>query len=225
MANLDNCSRCERKLGGDGPPYWDYMNDKREVVKRVCDICYNCEYLEEFKEKGIISTKLLTTAALANCHAEYGYKRIRNDVKEFELQNKPTLLKLHEINEEFEKLIEEFEKKHWNTYLKAYWNNTSYRGHIAKCGKAEALMWGSAGRVLITLRKGDADITMIFSDYVPTEEDRNSDWYMAHFDKECTGGLQGINAKYEEAKELLQTAVAKKKFNFKEKKEVRLAGL
>jgi hypothetical protein len=175
------------------------------------------EALEEYKNTGMLTNKVMMEATLAKCYAEGSMDRLRAEVREYHTRNKKVLLEISDKLDKIHGLVHDFEKKHWNTYLKKYWNDSKDRGHIVEVGDLEVLMWGSAGRVLLTLQKGKDNFTMIFSDYVPDGTE--------HWRSECTGGMQGIDCTAEVAAAMLNKVIAEKTLEFKVKNSVTVAGL
>lgn len=203
------CSYCSRKLNNGYLIIYKEDNTKQYI----CDICGRVAVLDDYKKSGIISTKLLMEASMADYRfnnefytTEQLLSQIRPEIKEFLLQNKNTLLEINVTNKKAQELTTAFEGKHWVPYLKKYWNKSSHRGHQAKVDDVTVLMWGSAGRVLVTCRREDQDVTMIFSDYKESDT--------------LCGGVQGVNGTKETIIEILNTVVSAEKLKFKHKEDV-----
>lgn len=196
------CNRCARCLD-------DYY-----VIYNGCD-------MDDYKKDGVITTKIMMEGSLAKYYFEEGdLGRLRAECREFYMQNKAPLLKVAEDVSEINKLVDKFEEKHWLPYLKKYWNDTDKRGHIADSRNCTIMMWGIAGRVLITAEQPGSDITMIFSDYVATEEDIKKNGNMTQ-----RGGIQGIRATKDAAIFIMNELIKMKKIKFHLKDSVTMAGL
>jgi hypothetical protein len=209
------CARCTRCLDDMG--YCTIYNENMDAIKEViCTTCNLVEYMDDYKKNGVITTKIMMEGSMAKYYfEETNLSRLRPEIREFYMQNKVPLLKAANDVEEIKKLMDEFEDKHWLPYLKKYWNDSKERGHIADSNNCTIMMWGSAGRVLITAEEPGSSITMIFSDYVATEEDNMTQ----------RGGIQGITATKEKAIAIMQELIKMKKIKFNPKESVRMAGL
>lgn len=137
--------------------------------------------------------------------------RLREDVRHFFIKYKKDLLEIAAGNKEITNAIHAFENKHWLPYLKKYWNDATKRGHETKIGNIKVMMWGSAGRVLITAERGKEDITMIFSD----EQSQTT----------ANGGQQGIHGSQKSALEIIHTLTNTDNIKFEVNTNVRMAGL
>jgi hypothetical protein len=138
-------------------------------------------------------------------------KQIRAEARRFYMKYKKDLLEIAQGTDKIKSIIREFETNHWLPYLKKYWNDTNERGHEANVGKIKVLMWGCAGRVLVTASLDDQSITMIFTD----EKSQLTP----------NGGQQGIDATVDAAINILQTVTNEKKLEFHPEGAVKLAGL
>jgi hypothetical protein len=193
-----------------------YADDGSGKIEHLlCDNCEVDDRIQEYRDNGIVSSKLATEAAMAHYYLnesnDPNLYHLREEARHYYLKYKKDLLEIAEGNKKIGSAITEFEKKHWLPYIKKYWNDASMRGHEAKIDGMKVMMWGSAGRVLITIQKGEHDVTMIFSDY----------------EKQTTpnGGQQGINAPVSVALDMIEAATKVNKIKFKVEKKVRLAGL
>lgn len=213
------CARCTRLL--DGAYNIIYGANCESVKEVICTTCNIVEYMDDYKNSGIITTKIMMEGSMAKYYFEEAdLSRLRPECREFFMQNKVSLLKVANDVEEIHKLVDEFEDKHWLSYIKKYWNDTKQRGHIADSKNCTIMMWGCAGRVLITAEQSSS-ITMIFSDYVVTEE--NIKKYGDSFKQR--GGIQGITAKKEDAIFIMNELIKMKKIKFHPKDSVTMAGL
>jgi hypothetical protein len=215
------CARCTRLLEGCYTTI--YGDTNCETIKEV--ICYTCnlvEYMDDYKKSDVITTKIMMEGSMAKYYfEETDLSRLRSEIREFYMQNKVPLLKVANDVVEIHKLVDEFEDKHWLPYIKKYWNDTDQRGHIAESKNCDVMMWGCAGRVLITAEEPRSSITMIFSDYVVTEEDIKLPYFMF----KQRGGIQGITATKEKAIAIMKELIKMKKIKFRPKESVRMAGL
>ncbi len=207
---MQKCDRCKADLDGWTVNVYD---SKGNIKENICYVCDRVDSVNEYKKSGIIATRLMTQAVMARIHFERDdLNSLRAEVANFERSNRDTLLEIASATDEIEKLVRKFEEDHWLRYIKKYWNKSDDRGHhFTLPSKAVAMMWGSAGRVLITLENKKADISMIFLD----EESQLTP----------NGGIQGINATKDQAIALLTEAINMKKIDFTPKKSVTMAGL
>lgn len=204
------CGKCKKSLK-EGMIYTIIYedDDSGKINHLLCDDCEVDDRIQYYRDTGIISSKLSSEATTADYYFNErdSLDGLIEEAQHFYSKYKKDLLKITEESKEIHSLIREFDVKHWLAYLKKYWNDTNIRGHSAKVGSIKVLMWGSAGRVLITARN-EQEITMIFSD----EKDNDS-----------RGGQQSIYATAENAIQILQTLVKADKIKFKADKEVSIS--
>lgn len=213
------CGECKSKIKEGDLFTIIYEDDDSGKIKHLlCDNCEVDDHIQFYRDTGNVGSKLSVDAALAHYHLkesdlgeDESLSRLRKDVQHFYKKYKKELLEIHAGSEEIQKEITSFEAKHWVPYLKKYWNDTDQRGHAAKVGNIEVLMWGCAGRVMLTVQRDKDSITMIFSDYKESDDLR--------------GGQQGIDAPQKVALEMLKELVKTEKITFKPKKSVTMAGL
>ncbi len=210
------CGQCKNPIKEGDIFTIIYADDGSGKIEHLlCDNCEVDDMIQEYRNTGIVSSKLSMEAAMAEVHlVEFkgdSLHRLRADARHFLLKYKKDLLELVEGNKKIGDAIQKFEEKHWLPYIKKYWNDATMRGHEAKIGDMKAMMWGSAGRVLITLEKGKYDLTMIFSDY----EGQTTP----------NGGQQGIHAPVSIALDMIETATKAEKIKFEVEEKVKLAGL
>lgn len=215
------CNRCTRNI--DDKPYCTIFGDDDKVEEVICDICYRSEPMDEYRKDGIITTKIMMEGSLAKFYLEEGdLSRLRPETSEYYCQNKAPLLKVANDVEEIMKLVDKFNEKHWIPYLRQYWKDSSARGHICNSKNNTVMMWGCAGRVLITAEQPGASITMIFSDYDPGK----ADVIVKHYcPDQPRGGIQGITATKEKAMAILEELINLDKIEFIPDEKVTMAGL
>lgn len=192
------CSRCKARLGDSTVSI--YKNKKVHEV-----ICYRCdqvELLENYIRSGEITTRLMMEGSMASYYVKegHGFDGLRTEVRHIYEIYKDALLQIGRDVEEVHNKGREFEEKHWLPKLQAYYQNSPARGHSFATKDWKVLMWGSAGRVLLTFQDakpqgkgkfGGAHVTLIF--------DETADY--------ARGGVQGICATKEEALGLIQVAI------------------
>jgi len=203
------CKQCDKRLFSERG-YTECYTKDGEVDHYLCTSCVGNLRIKEYKEGGgLISTQLWLDATMRNCW-DGAYDRVRPDVADFYRENEDTLKKVFSDMEEVETVMKEFEKSQWLGWVQDYYNGTDIRGHSYKGDGFKALLWGCAGRVLVTLQgdddskyKGD-NITMIF------DEDS----------KDPRGGIQGVYATKEHAINLIRDGMRMPKNSFQPDKEV-----
>lgn len=223
---VKNCQRCNRNI--EGGYICQRYDDKGNIVETFCHICSKVEVVEEYRKSKTIHTSLLTEATIAKGYftERWDMSRMREEYREFYYQNRKLLLEVAESGEKMSKLVDRFDNEAWNKWLKKYWNDVDYRGHEAKVGKLSVLMWGCAGRVMITVGSKEPyqSFTMIFSDYNVTEDDIKKYGEMM----KQKGGIQGITATEAEALDMLTQVLdanTKNKLKFKRNDNVHMLGL
>lgn len=221
------CARCKcPNLEDVG--YNTYYNEDGKVLKHLCQPCVTCADILDYHDDGRICTKLMVEASMAK--REYERRQTNNarvlrlDVDFMYTHYMDDYLKVADAVEKLDHEVKAFDEKIWLPSLLDYYNKSSDRGHRTRRNKEgfRALMWGCAGRVMITLEKGKngPTFTMIFSDWVPKTE---SDFEMLAKYGRTRGGIQGIDATFEEAMEMVKWA--QKGLKFRADKQVRMAGL
>lgn len=209
------CGECKYKIKEDDLYTIIYEDDGSGTIKHLqCDNCEVDDRIKAYRETGEICTSLSTEAAMAKYHLTEGDPKmahLREEARHFFLKYKKDLLEIAQGSDQIHEMIHAFEAKHWLGYVKEYWNTTDLRGHEAKVGKIKLMMWGCAGRVLMTVQEGDDNFTMIFTDEKSQVKPN--------------GGQQGIYCTQKKAKELLTQITNVEKINFKPDKNVRMAGL
>lgn len=213
------CERCRSKLSEACSVVTIYKGKELKDREYICYRCSQIEQVEEYKRNGEISTSLMIDASMCAYHVKEGnsFARLRTEVRHHYELYMHQLCHIAEDVEEIHKKEREFEEKHWLPRIRKYWNDSSARGHSFVTEDWKALMWGSAGRVLITIQDtkpkergkfGGAYISLIFDD--------SADY--------ARGGIQGICATKEEAMALMQVAIDGLG-DFTPDNEVTLAGL
>lgn len=216
-----NCSRCNRLLSEDGFTSTVYDKDHKPV-EWLCWTCSHNDQMRHYRETKEITTNIMMKASSCEFYAtetKDGFNGLRQICREHYERNLADLLQIAKDVKEIADKGTEFELKHWLPTLQRYYKNSPARGHSAINEEQgyKALLWGSAGRVLLTLQDarpqgegkfGGAVVTLIF--------DEDADF--------ARGGIQGLCATKDEAMGLLQ-AVIDTLPEMKSDKEVTLAGL
>lgn len=207
------CDRCNRQLNDD-IEHWQISTADSTVYR--CGVCMRQERIDAYLATGNIVNGLWLDAN--SCHfytteVQDGLTRLRPEVRDYFTRNRETLLAVHEEMERVSALARRFEVKHWlgTTGVQGYYQRATNRGHRATLTTVDdaglgsdmnVLLWGSAGRVLMTFedarqyddplaRYGGATITLIFDEDSPT----------------ARGGIQSVSATAAEAELLLNDAI------------------
>lgn len=201
-----NCKICYRPvLPTDAQ--WTYQEGQK-VVGLSHDACEKARRLDEFQRTGLLTSKLTLEATLV------AYKNPDSP-------HRPIFDACERINE----AIKNFERYAWFGGAVPEMKETEYqgkrwtfprveksiqslalpvRGLSGKHDGIEMLVYSCAGRAMVTLRRGDVEITVI------TADDEQTDRM----------GQQGIHATEAEAIELLCAGTHWEDFNLKESKSV-----
>jgi hypothetical protein len=168
-------------------PAWNsqYTRGKRAMTENKFEIdCANA--LNYLLKTGRVNTAVMLTATSAWLEPRYG----RN------LSGAPKVMAAIGtiINEALQPLVTKFDEKVWAPDLRKFWNATPKRGHSGDGDGFRALMWGIAGRVLITIEDPQLrnSVTMCFAEEA-SERSR--------------GGLQSIEGDLFASFRLLQSAI------------------
>lgn len=217
---MKNCRVCLREVNDDTPHWVTHTNDQPETY--ICEDCFKDEKIKKYVETGEFNSTLTMDAQSCKFYhedARDGLNRLREEVRVYFKRYKDVLYKVAADYEEVQAAGRELELAWWLPVLQPYYNSTNKRGHCAKGKGFKALLWGCAGRVLLTLEDqypkndpkskfGGASITLIF------DEDG----------KEARGGIQSLAATKAEALALLKAAKEQQP-KMKPDKDVTMAGL
>lgn len=210
------CNRCQKPL----PPSEGHVSVYREgeLLETICCVCSREEVVSNYLKSQEISTSVWSAASSCRYYAQEvpeGFSRLREEYREYYTRHKDTLIKIANDMDEVCSVMKAFENEVWLPRLKRYYSEADDRGHEGDGGNYKAMLWGCAGRVLLTLEDKEPDgpfggawITFIFDE---TSE-------------EARGGVQGLCATKSEALSLI--AAARAKFpDMAPAPEVKMAGL
>lgn len=164
------CSLCGGALGAS-PSY--AMPGNKDPHCWTCDAQ---KRIDAYREEQLLTTRLLRDVALAIIYIEQqAFDRLQPEFGAFYCKHQTTILEASNYSDMLHDALRRFEVRHWLPVLKPYYAASDVRGHRGKGKDFKALLWGSAGRVLLTLERKTTSFTMIF--------DETSDI--------CRGGIQG----------------------------------
>lgn len=155
LVKNSKCGQCKKKIAEGDIFTIIYEDDNSGNIKHLlCDGCEVDDRIQGYRDTGEVTSHLSLEAAMASYHYTEGHDMscIREDVQHFYKKYKKDLLEIAAGTDRIHDVIRAFEEKHWLPYLKKYWNDTDQRGHEAKVGDIKLMLWGCAGRVLITCR-------------------------------------------------------------------------
>lgn len=196
------CNKCNCRLFSINGYTECYKGDV--VDHYLCTSCANDIRVEEYQATGTISTSLWIDATLYHSRKDdgQGFDNLRDSVRYFYERSQEHLSKVFHDMEDVNKLMKEFETRHWIPWLCDFYKDES-GGFTYKGDGFKASLLGSCGRVLLTVRDiypqenpnskyGGAWLSLIFADG----------------DKSGNGGIQGLCATKEEAIGLLKALIA-----------------
>ncbi len=99
----------------------------------------------------------------------------------------PDLMEAHSLVADLKRTTEIFKERVWLS-LKAYAVKSSYRYHSGLFGDVQVLVGSTAGRILVTLRRGDQDVTFIGGE---DEPDRGCGIQSIHTSREIMEAMVG----------------------------------
>lgn len=206
-----NCTRCKTSFeifGGHriGVGRAQTPAGEQGWKEVICDACDQSDRIHAYKTTGEMSSRLVMEATMADMYwNEYGgdMSRLRDVVRAYYTNQKDVLLEVAAKNKQISQRAREFEEKHWigDKGLQGFMRRAPGNGQSAETETFKAMMFATAGRVLLTLQDrypqgnpkskfGGAHITLIFDETSP----------------ECRGGVQSYCATFEEAMGLLNAA-------------------
>lgn len=172
---MPKCQEC-RQYTESGQGGVEHIKDGA-VVGYTCEQCWKEVQIAEYKKTGEITSSLGMDAALASGYLLEGHdmSRLRSDFQEYIIKHRDTLIEIHQTVQGYHTAERIFENLHWLPRIQKYYNDSTDRGHSAKGDGFKALLWGCAGRVLLTLQDlyaqdnpkskfGGAKVTMIFDE-------------------------------------------------------------
>ena len=145
--------------------------------------------VEDYERDGVLTTRLLMDHGLEKGRREYEPGRSDPEIDD-------VMASLTDVTGRLDVAVEEFTKAIWAPWLKAYYREQEHRGLEANVSNVNVLVWGCAGRVMVSLRRHDwpdesQHLTLIGADSV---EDTDS------------LGIQGIGCNGDVAIELVKEA-------------------
>jgi len=193
---VTHCTRCKTSLEnfrGHRIDCFEKQGEKYVVIEVICPVCRQDEDMQSFIKGGVITTNLMIEASLAKLHlVEFNgdsLNRLVPWVRSSYERYREIWLRISTTTDKVHDKIREFEGQLWLPKLQQYWNKSKSRGHSGDNEFCHAMMWGSAGRVLITIqppkvkqKKHFETLTAIFGD--------SADY--------CRGGIQGMNGTEEQ---------------------------
>ena len=200
-----HCSRCKtsfEEFRGQRIDIFKKEGKEFVVEESICPVCRMDEDIQDYIKNGVICMSLMMEASMAKLHlVEFNgdsLNRLVYWVRSSYERYRSIWLRIAATTDKIHDKEREFESKLWLPKLKQYWNDSSNRGHSGNNKFCHVMMWGSAGRVLFTIRPPKSkqktqreDLTFIFDD--------SSDV--------CRGGIQGINGTEEQLLVLANAAI------------------
>lgn len=201
MEDVSTCTRCKTSFDVfDGARTGIRKAQDEGYTEVICPACIFSERIHSYKTTGEMSSRLVGDALVARLYlsGECSPHRLRATSWAMWQANKDALLEIAANNDQIAARAREWEEKQWMGTLQALYRVGNSRGYSAEGDGYKAMMWGSAGRVLVTLQDlhhqghpqskyGGAWITIIFDEDSPTPR----------------GGVQGYCATLAEALALL----------------------
>lgn len=206
LLNMDaetHCTRCKTPFENFSGHRIGVNIQKGGCAEVICPACDEDEGIWEYKKTGEMTSRLVVQAVLAKCAFGYkdGLSNLRRTTAAFYEQQKETLLEIAAKNDQITERAREWELKHWFGGLQKMYKDSPARGHSGHNRVCKVLLWGCAGRVMVTIsdrynkdnkksKFGGAWISLIFDEDSPT----------------ARGGVQGYCATLEEALGLLDAS-------------------
>jgi hypothetical protein len=143
--------------------------------------------LEAFQNEGTLTTRLVS---------EFSMEQVRRERRPSDAETHAVMVQLGDVKQRLDDAINEFAEKVWASWLKTYYRENEYRGLEANSGNVNLLVWGCAGRVMLSLRRRDYDDESLHVTLIGADGKRDGERL----------GLQGINFHCEKAIQLVQEA-------------------
>jgi hypothetical protein len=197
----EKCSKCGTRLDKG----YSFSQNKDGNETRICIECNDREMLDAWKATGELSTGLVTHCLI---------QKVRLESCPEKWDDTP-FRKICDQVEEIQGALDRWGKNHWKDVREKYVGSKS-RGHSGRRGGLKALVWGCAGRLMVTLE-----------DTKPVGKGKYNGAYVSIIgcdEGNSSVGLQGIAATKEEALVLLRDATENWP-EIKPDQKVRLIGL
>lgn len=210
--NGKTCDRCKQNCErGWSERYKQEGDQPAALVETVCLDCDHDERMAEYRKTGVLSAKGQMAAALYMNDVGYqtggadggwvewlrGADRAQQRVEiGRRVREKANFAddyrKIHAAGVDIQASVKMFERGVWFRWLKDYWHATRERGHEANISGLDLLLWGCAGRAVMTIRDPATKVSV-----TAITDDSSSAPCM---------GIQGIDATREDALRLLTLA-------------------
>lgn len=211
--NCDICRLSFTQFNGCRIGCFRTENGKAVLKECICPACDESMRLSAYHRTKYIDTKLMMAASMASVYLIEGYDmdRLRPDVRASYTINKDAWLEIGAATNEVHDVVRQFEEKHWlDGGVKNWYRGVSGRGWSGWNKHCRVMLWGCAGRVLLTIRpfkkqQDDIELTMIFSD----ESDESIAKSIADKWRQdrCCGGIQSVAGTKEQLLELAHAVV------------------
>jgi len=194
------CDDCQ----GDASQGWveHFRQDKGKepvLVKTQCPACDLCDRMAQYRKTKRLCNRITLPAALF-----VGDERIltepwmqsedrasqRQDIRarlDGKAKYAADFREIASATDEIQEAVQTLGIFVWGDWLQDYYSASEHRGHKARIGDVEVLVWGCAGRVMMTINRGEASVTAIFNETSETPR----------------GGLHGLDATKEQALSML----------------------
>lgn len=190
MMDPVSCDRCSSSLEYG----WSQRYRDDQLLESICFTCDETDQISKYREKKIISSKLMTTASIKGVQIEYSrvpgsrsYGRSPEIYDDIYLEINQSVARIHAEVKNFERVV-------WFGGLQKQVVGSNWRGFRMDFGKSLALVYTLAGRTQITIETENEDSYVS----VITAEDSH----------EPVMGIQGINATEKQALQLLVSCKA-----------------
>lgn len=172
------CRRCQIVIDPEVDSYSDTRDAKGQTISAACSTCRDHERVEEYEQTGLLTSGLTVLATLADCR-KGDTAHLREEVVRFYREKATILEKVMTAHQKIRRAAKLLEISLWlgrpdiaedvtetvcslrllqavpdipESALVKYYDRADKRGHHAHHPRLKVLLWGSAGRVLLTLQ-------------------------------------------------------------------------
>src|SRR3989344_3337969 len=182
----NNCGRCGDDLRRGEVTIYEIKDNEYVPKEVICHKCAENDRLLYFQKTGTLNIRLITSALLQRMDEVRGHT-VPNHVFAVPTTEKRKILR---ARKDIDKAVKDFERTVWFGGLQEYIQKAEWKGHSANAYGVKVMAYAMAGRVMITMEKGNATVTVI------TAED----------EKHSVMGLQSVDATLFQAVQLLKEA-------------------
>ncbi len=169
---MKNCDRCKRECERASVERWKAEDGKEPVlIQTLCTACSRDDDMAKYRATGVLCNNMISAAIFYMQDVRYrtggpdgGWVEWMRGPDRAE-QRGGIIRRMREcrnLADDYRKIageyetvqaaVKSFERNVWFAWLKTYWNDATSRGHKSTIAGLDVLLWGCAGRAVMTLQ-------------------------------------------------------------------------